>query len=277
MSTAFQFHIPLEPLHKGGSASTGRMRIGGIVSTEDRDQDGERILKTALDFGPFNRCGFFNDNHSKSTSSGVVGRPTVAARWVEKGEQLPTGKRSDRAGWWVEGELFGDEGRKLWSQIKDLQGTDRQFGFSIQGSTHERDPLDKRTITRAVVRHVAVTHEPVNDTTAVEILAKALSAGSDIVNPGLAAGRGFPLRRESLAGQTKVLEFASPLEGGEEPVCNCRGRNGGHTSGCPCHKGLDEGRGVAVLRKRYPHLPEETLKGLWGFACSLKKQLGAIA
>jgi hypothetical protein len=256
----FRFYVAAQPFEK--SKDGGRtLRIGGIVSTESTDQDGEKLLRRGLDFGPFENNGFFNDNHGRATTD-VVGYPTGFARWVEKGSLLPdgSGDKATVSGWWVEGVLVGEKGQEIHRIARDLKGSGRSLGFSIQGSYLSRDPLDPKVVTKAVVKHIAITAVPVNSETELRLLTKALSAGSAIVNPGASAGGGFPLRRESLGSKIKVAGSPDDLL-----VLYARPKK---------KKGLSEKEGREALRRRYPNLPDEMLGKAYSFACALKARLG---
>lgn len=187
----------LEAFEKAGDDQP--MRIGGIVSTAKLDKERERVLQEGLDFKPFLTSGFFNDNHSKS-SADVVGYPTDAY-FVRKGDRLPNGRLAKANGWWAEGYLLNtDKGRALWSLTKALSGAPRKLAFSIQGNVTERDEFDPTKVVKATVKHIAVTHCPMNTDTELHALSKALMAGSAISNPGASPGEGFALRAESLEG-----------------------------------------------------------------------------
>lgn len=193
----FRFHVALDAYEKAGDENP--MRIGGIVSTDQIDKDGERILQDGLDFQPFLNEGWFNDNHARHTG-GVVGFPTDV-KYVRKGEKLPNGKMAAHNGHWAEGYLLNtDKGREIWGLTQALKDTPRKLAFSIEGKVQKRDPRDPLTIAKATVKHVAVTHCPVNAGTELHDLTKALMAGSAITNPGSSPGQGFPLRGESLEG-----------------------------------------------------------------------------
>ena len=74
----FKFEIPFEVFHKAGEKGKER-RIGGMVSTDKRDRQGEVVLNRGLDFSEFVHNGWFNDNHSKETT-GIVGYPIKIER-----------------------------------------------------------------------------------------------------------------------------------------------------------------------------------------------------
>jgi len=61
----FNFQFGVDVFHKAGAPDGKQKRIGGIVSTETPDKQGEVVLQSGLDFGEFMSGGWFNDNHSK--------------------------------------------------------------------------------------------------------------------------------------------------------------------------------------------------------------------
>jgi hypothetical protein len=203
--TPFRVHCALEAFEKADDPDGHVMRIGGIVTTDQLDKQGERIMQRGLDFKPFLTEGWFNDNHGQKTVD-VLGYPTDAF-YVRKGEMLPTGKAADRNGWWAEGYLLNTEqGRKTWQLCQALTKSPRRLGFSIEGKVGKRSKKDASVITSAIVKNVAITHCPVNTGTEMTALVKALQAGSAIANPGSAPGEGFALRPESLDKRLAVEE-----------------------------------------------------------------------
>ncbi len=186
----FQFDIAIDTFLKAGPDGKDR-RIGGICTTDEMDKQMETILQSGLDFGPFLKGGYFNDNHDAATDA-VLGYPDKAEL-----KSLPDGHR----GWYVEGHMLNtDRANRIWELANDLQKHDRKLGFSVEGRILERDSDDPRLIKKAVVTEVAITKCPVNPGTALAVLAKSLSAGSAISDPGVSPGEGFPLRAESLEG-----------------------------------------------------------------------------
>ncbi len=188
--TPFRFDIDVEVFEKAGPDSTKERRIGGIVSTDHMDRQGETLIQAGLDFEPFLKKGWFNDNHDKRTGA-MVGYPDFAEM-----RHLPGGHK----GWYVEGHLIKGHtpADELWTIAQALQKSGRRLGFSVEGSIDERDGENNKIVRKATVREVAITRCPVNDKTALDVLAKSLSAGSAVADPGTAPGEGFPLRTESL-------------------------------------------------------------------------------
>jgi hypothetical protein len=177
------------------------MRIGGVVSTDELDKQGERIVQSGLDFGPFLSQGWFNDNHGQKTTD-VLGYPSEA-KYVRKGERLPNGSTAEANGWWAEGYLLNTtEGRRVWDLCQAMTKGPRSLGFSIEGKVKNRSKKNNTIITQATVKNVAITHCPVNGGTEMHALVKALTAGSAIDSAGIGTGPGDggALRRESLEG-----------------------------------------------------------------------------
>lgn len=197
MSGDFKVHAELDAFSKGGEDD--RMWVGGIVSTSKLDKQDEQVIQSGLDFSEFLADGWFNDNHGQR-SVDVLGYPTEA-RYVQKGEKLPSGRPARSAGWYTEGYLLNtEEGRKVWNLARSLERAPRKLGFSIEGKVLKRDQRNPKVIAKAKVRNVAITHCPVNTDTELVTLSKALMAGSAIANPGASPGEGFALRGESLEG-----------------------------------------------------------------------------
>jgi hypothetical protein len=218
--------MPIEVWEKAGDAGKER-RIGGVISTQDQDRQGEVVLQRGLDFSEFISAGWFNDNHDKATT-GIVGYPDKVEKRTVNGK--PTH--------YVEGYLLPGYPRadEIWRLAQSLQKTNRRLGFSIEGSVLRREGLEGKTIAQAKVRNVAITNCPVNTSTGLEILAKsmmalesegdaaakgcwkgdsccgrceqedaakALAAGQAVSDPGVSPGEGFALRTESLEKKPK--------------------------------------------------------------------------
>jgi len=188
----FAFEIECDALSKSKIDGRSGRFIGGYVSTDHMDRQGETLIQKGLDFSHFLEKGWFNDNHS-SDSDSLVGYPTAARL-----DTLADG----HAGWYVEGELLpeGSNPRadKLWGIAEGLAkgGGKRRLGFSVEGGILERDPRDPSKVRKAVVREVAITRCPVNTQTSLDVLAKSLSVGT----PSGEAGSAAALEPEALEG-----------------------------------------------------------------------------
>lgn len=178
---SWRFECDAEVFTKSDASAPTTRRIGGICSTDDLDRQAEQILQDGLDFEPFLKSGWFNDNHDPSTDA-VVGYPIIA-------QYRSMGLRK---GWHVEGYMLDGHPRAdaLWMLANALQKTDRRLGFSVEGGVTARDAKNPAIIRKAVVREVAITRCPVNTNTALHVLAKSLSAGSGPVAAAPASATG---------------------------------------------------------------------------------------
>ena len=193
MTRPFHLEFEFETFEKAGAPEGRERRIGGIVSTDHLDKQAEILIQDGLDFAPFLKGGWFNDNHLKETGK-AVGYPEIAEM-----RHLPDGRK----GWYVEGYLLKGHppADEIWNLATALErsGSGRRLGFSVEGSILERDTQDPKMVKKAVVREVAITRCPVNDQTMLKTLAKSLSAGAP-ASTGGTPGDGAPLRVESLEG-----------------------------------------------------------------------------
>ncbi len=212
---AFRLDAALGVFEKADAEVGKRRRIFGVVSTESAkdDRQTETVIQEGLDFGPFFKFGWFNDNHSKETD-GIVGIPDAEPRFFRKGQKLPNGETATENCHWAEGYLLEKDERaaKIWNKAKALEGTGRTLGFSIEGTVKRRTGPDNKTIARAVVNNVAITAVPVNVGTELQTqlvsLAKSLTeVGAETakaldVGTQDAPGSGRVLARESVEGVT---------------------------------------------------------------------------
>ena len=185
----FQFEVQADFFEKGDAPTGKQRRIGGIISTESEDRQGETVIASGLDFSDWQKNGWYNDNHTKDTD-GVVGYPEYVKSF-KRGDKLPNGKVAEKTGHWAEGYLLKtDRANKLWELGQALQGTGRHLGFSVEGKIQRREgpkTIAKKSedgkieyvgnrIAKALVRNVAITNCPVNTDTGLEILARSLTA-----------------------------------------------------------------------------------------------------
>lgn len=182
----FEVNIPVGVwLNK--SAPKGRQRrIGGLLTTDNEDRQGETVIQKGLDFSAFLNHGWFNDNHSEDTT-GIVGYPEKdSLRLLKKGTLMPNGKIAPGNGHWAEGYLLENaRGDDIWNTAQALAkaGGDRNLGFSVEGGIQKRLGRNNKTIARATVKNVAITNCPVNTDTMLETLAKSLQAVEACASP----------------------------------------------------------------------------------------------
>jgi len=158
----FRFFVDNITLEKAKDNS-GRevMKIGGIASTKSKDSDDEEIDPMGYDVSYFLDQGFLNYNHqAKFNPKAVIGEPTVA--------------RITKDGLYVEGFLYPDSelAKSVYDTTKMLEksSTKRRMGFSIEGKALERDPFNQNKITKARLTGLALTLNPKNPNTLVDII-----------------------------------------------------------------------------------------------------------
>jgi hypothetical protein len=196
-SLPFNFEVPISFFEKSDAEIGRQKRIGGIITTESKDRQGEVILQRGLDFGDFLTYGWYNDNHSKATTD-ILGYPEKVA-FFRKGQSLPDGTLAKADGHWAEGYLLDtDKANKVWELGKALQKSGRRLGYSVEGSIDKRIGRDRKTIAKARVKNVAITNCPVNADSRLETLAKSLiaveeqAAQEDEARKALTAGAATP-------------------------------------------------------------------------------------
>lgn len=180
----FRIFAPLTFFQKANAPAGQKRRIAGVISTELKDKQDEVVLQRGLDFSPFLKGGWFNDNHSQKTTD-VLGYPDKVLKF-KKGETLPDGTVAPTNGTWSEGYLLDTpEAQKVWDLGLALQkaGSDRRLGFSIEGKVLERQGPGGKTVAKALVRNVAITNVPVGEGTRMEALAKSMRAVEDQAIP----------------------------------------------------------------------------------------------
>jgi len=171
----FDFEIPISFFEKADAEAGKQRRIGGVITTENPDRQGEVILQRGLDFNDFLSYGWYNDNHDRS-ATGILGYPE-AVQFFQKDTVLPNGDTMKADGHWAEGYLLETKkADKIWELGKALQRTNRRLGFSVEGSIQKRVGPLRKTIAKAKVKNVAITHVPVQGDSKLELLAKSIMA-----------------------------------------------------------------------------------------------------
>lgn len=144
--------------------------IGGIISTDTVDLQGDQILQSGCDWSYFLKRGWFNYEH-KPGAENIVGIPKAV-----KSVTLDGGKQGTR----VEGFLLLDRPRanEVYQAAKAIQksGEGRSIGFSVEGQVLQRDPTNSKIVTKSRILNVSVTAHPVNPDARLEVLARSLDA-----------------------------------------------------------------------------------------------------
>lgn len=159
----FNFFVPAH-LEKGTDKEGKEITwIDGIASTSRAvDSDKETLFPSGFDWTPLLESGFFNYNHKANVTSGaIVGQPTEAKLI------------NNRQDFYVKGFIYpNEEGKKIVALAETLKkfSPDRKIGFSIEGTATSRDPFDSKKITGAIISGIAITVQPKNKNTLMNII-----------------------------------------------------------------------------------------------------------
>jgi len=145
-------------------------KIAGVISTDEIDLQGESVKQDGLDFEYFLKKGCFNYEH-KAGAENMLGYPT---------------KVRQRKGYTeVEGVLLLDKpkARDIYQTAQALQkaGRQRTLGFSIEGQVLERDSMKPQLVTKARVINCAITSNPINPNTSLELMKSILAINKGAV------------------------------------------------------------------------------------------------
>jgi hypothetical protein len=150
----------------------------GVCSTQDRDLEGEILIQKGLNFEPFMQYGEFNWNHIPFA---MVGVPVGKKAWFED----PV--------WKSQGEIIGgltalkingqeyttDQIVQQHNALKK-SGCNRGLCQSVEGKVIERSECGK-FVKKANIVNVALTFQPINGGTNVDMLAKSFAGKAEIV------------------------------------------------------------------------------------------------
>ena len=198
---------------KDEDAYNSRQMVG-IMSTDRKDRQGEKVIAKGLDFEDFLHNGHFNDNHSQDTSK-IVGYPEAVTYHKDLSQFDHTLAKA--SGWTCRGYVLKGTQRAtdIWELALALSDIpNKKLGFSIEGKVLRRSD---KTIEKAKIRNVAITNCPVNTDCSWDILNKSFYSEEDAIK-ALSAGvgadigsqtNGGALRGESLDDDEKDVSFAA--------------------------------------------------------------------
>lgn len=150
----------------------GEMRIGGLASTSSRDREGEIVIQDNLDISQLLNNGFVNFDHNNEKIIGYPDREKT--RFTDEGLYIESVL--------LNGVPLAEEIYKTALALKN-SGSDRRYGYSIEGRITKRDPINKDKILKAEVYGVAITPTPCNSDCTWEVLEKSFSSSDSSVNP----------------------------------------------------------------------------------------------
>jgi hypothetical protein len=167
----------------GGGGEQQLGRIKGIIGSASKDQHGEVWDPKGADVSYFLSKGWLNYEH-KPGPDNVLGHPERVYMTKDANGNAALG---------MEGVLYlgFPKAKDIWDVACAMDGTGRSLGFSVEGYTTKRvggrqvmskGKLSWRggTLAKSVVLNTAITRQPVNPYTRMDVLAKAHSAGVDL-------------------------------------------------------------------------------------------------
>ena len=158
------FFIPIdfEKSTKKDSERYDSMFIQGVASDSSKDADGEELEPSGFELDRFLKEGLINYEHLAKTggSKFIIGEPVEAS--------IKNGKFFIKAKLWKGKQIAED----LWDTLHIMKdnNSSRRLGWSIEGKTLERDPLNDKKVVKAKIHHCAVTFMPTNYNTFADIV-----------------------------------------------------------------------------------------------------------
>lgn len=163
----FNFFVPIDDENivkakpKDGDGKYDDLIIQGVASDNSEDTDNEMIEPGGIILDRFLTMGFLNYDHmAKSDPSYLIGEPISAK--VVNGKLI------------VKGKLYGHNplARSVYNTIKMLKksGSTRKLGWSIEGKSLERSPMNPKRITKALLTGIAITPNPKNANSYADIV-----------------------------------------------------------------------------------------------------------
>ena len=148
----YRFGVPLSKSYTTTERGGKQYVVEGVASDEAHDQQGEVLVQHGMDFAPFLETGIINWDH-KSDPASIIGEPITAE--IQPGPKF-----------YVKAHLYVDDieqAAHAWHLAQAMtKSSRRNLGWSVEGAVSERDRQNQRRILRSEVRHVALTHQPVN-------------------------------------------------------------------------------------------------------------------
>ena len=151
----FKIVIPAE-LHK---AKNGDWKVRGLASTESFDLQGETLVQKGMDLSPIDKKkGVLNYDHGKGPEN-TIG--------------LLDGYTKTEKGLFIEGRLFKNhtKAKAVYEIMSSLSEDDiGRMGMSVEGTILERDKKNPKIVKRCRINAVALTMNPVNTETYVDLM-----------------------------------------------------------------------------------------------------------
>lgn len=182
MKNDLNFFIPIEyddylekASKKQGDDKYDEMYIQGIASDNSKDSDEEELQPDGFVLDRFLSDGLINYEHLAKSGGPkyIIGEPIES--------YAKQNKFFIKAKLWKGSKMAED----LWDTLLVMRAnkSNRRLGWSIEGKALERDPINKKKITKARISHCAVTFMPKNYNTFADIVKGEQS--KDFIDPEL--------------------------------------------------------------------------------------------
>ena len=166
MNNDFNFYVPLDnhdiikAAKKTGEDRYKNMLLSGVASDNSEDLSGEILEPTGYITDVFLKSGNVNYEHlAKKSPKFIIGKPISAK--VSGNDFLIKAKLLSKS----------QLARDTWDKLIELEeeGSPVRAGWSIEGKALQRDPMNPKRITKALITNVALTFNPVNQNTFADI------------------------------------------------------------------------------------------------------------
>ena len=155
MQGFFSVWAPFDVLSKagvnGGDSEPMTGKIGGIISSETTDQQGETLIQGGVDWDYFLNKGWFNYEHAAGPDN-VLGHAEMVKAVEYQGRPATA----------VEGVLYlhKPKAREIFETAQAMQKakTSRRLGFSVEGQVVARDNRDPKKIIKSRVLNLSLIH-----------------------------------------------------------------------------------------------------------------------
>lgn len=149
----FRFGLRLAKSYVTTDRGAKQYIMEGIASDQTTDQQGESLIQKGMNFDPLLEAGIVNWDHQPGPEN-IIGEPLLAE--VQHGPSFFV-----RSNMYVEDKPRAAE---AWATAEAMRkaGGRRKLGWSVEGAVLQRLG---RQIIRSEVRHLALTHQPVNANT----------------------------------------------------------------------------------------------------------------
>lgn len=167
LTERYRFAVPLTKSYTTVERGERLHILEGVASDESIDRQGERLIQQGMDFQPLLETGILNWDHQPGPEN-IIGEPM-------HGEIQPG------PCFFVRGLLYVKDkprAREAWRLAKAMERSNRRrLAWSVEGDVLRRD---RQQIVASEVRHLAVTHQPINGNSWASI-AKSMTSQTPIL------------------------------------------------------------------------------------------------